>query len=106
MSEAEKEVLKTLKSGVGLTSAEQEILVNYIDKLQKELEEKTIILMVGADKVKQLEKENEELKSKKQLEIDTSEEVLKWKGKYHLLSRENTELKEKIKEYEIGMLKE
>lgn len=39
MSEAEKEVLKTLKSGVGLTGAEQEILVNYIDKLQKENEE-------------------------------------------------------------------
>lgn len=36
MNKEEKEVLKTLKSGVGLTSAEQEILVNYIDKLKKE----------------------------------------------------------------------
>lgn len=35
---------------------------NYINKLQKELEEKTTILMAGADKVKQLEKENKELK--------------------------------------------
>lgn len=39
MSETEKEVLKTLESGVGLTGAEQEILVNYIDKLQKEIED-------------------------------------------------------------------
>lgn len=35
MSEAEKEVLKTFKSGLGLTGAEREILVNYIEKLQK-----------------------------------------------------------------------
>lgn len=33
-----------------------------VEKLQKELEEKTTILMAGADKVKQLEKENENLK--------------------------------------------
>lgn len=36
MNKTEQEVLKTLKSGVGLTSAEQEILTYYIDKLQKE----------------------------------------------------------------------
>lgn len=38
------------------------IIENLIDKLQKELEEKTTMLMAGADKVKQLEKENEELR--------------------------------------------
>lgn len=38
--------------------------LNLIDKLQKELKEKTTILMVGADKVKQLQKENKELKEK------------------------------------------
>lgn len=38
------------------------VALNYIEKLQKELEEKTTILMAGADKVKQLEKENQELK--------------------------------------------
>lgn len=38
MSEEEKEVLKTFKNGLGLTRAEQEILVNYISKLQKELD--------------------------------------------------------------------
>lgn len=34
----------------------------YIEKLQRENEEKTTILLAGAEKVKQLEKENEELK--------------------------------------------
>lgn len=34
----------------------------YIEKLQRENEEKTTILLTGAEKVKQLEKENEELK--------------------------------------------
>lgn len=38
MNKEEKEVLKTFKSGLGLTSAEREILANYIDKLQKENE--------------------------------------------------------------------
>lgn len=44
------------------------ILLNLIDRLQKELEE---------------EKE----KNNRQLQIDTAEEVLKWKSKYYLLSR-------------------
>ena len=39
-------------------------MIETIEKLQKELEEKTTILMAGADKVKQLEKENEKLKEK------------------------------------------
>lgn len=43
------------------------ILLNYISKLQKEI-------------------------TKKQIEIDTAEEVLKWKGKYHLLSRAKEDL--------------
>lgn len=34
----------------------------YIEKLQRENEEKTTILLAGAEKVKQIEKENEELK--------------------------------------------
>lgn len=44
-----------------LDNTQIELLLNYIGELQKELEEKTTILMVGADKVKQLEKENKEL---------------------------------------------
>ena len=39
VSDEEKEVLKTFKSGLGLTSVEQEILLNYIEKLQKENQE-------------------------------------------------------------------
>lgn len=35
----------------------------YIEKLQRENEEKTTILLAGAEKVKQLEKENKELKA-------------------------------------------
>lgn len=35
-----------------------------IERVLKELEEKTTILLAGAEKVKQLEKENEELKNK------------------------------------------
>ena len=47
------------------------------------------------------EKENNE----KQLKIDTAEEVLKWKSKYHLLSRKingvlEDKIKDKIKELE------
>lgn len=38
------------------------MLARRYSNLQKELEEKTTILMAGADKVKQLEKENQELK--------------------------------------------
>lgn len=37
------------------------ILFKYIDNQQKEIEEKTTILLVGAEKVKQLEKEIEKL---------------------------------------------
>lgn len=45
-----------------LDNTQIELLLNYIGELQKELEEKTTILMAGAEKVKQLEKENTELK--------------------------------------------
>lgn len=36
---------------------ETKVALNLIEKLQKEIEEKTIIIMAGAEKVKQLEKE-------------------------------------------------
>lgn len=38
-------------------------VLNLIEKLQKENEEKTTILLAGAEKVKQLEKENKTLKN-------------------------------------------
>lgn len=44
-------------------NAIKNILSDY-KRVLKELEEKTTILLVGAEKVKQLEKENEELKEK------------------------------------------
>lgn len=39
LSDEEKAVLKTAKENYGLTSAEQKILVNLIEKLFKEIEE-------------------------------------------------------------------
>lgn len=39
MNKEEIEVLKTFKNGLGLTSAEREILGNLIDKQQKEIEQ-------------------------------------------------------------------
>ena len=39
LSDEEKAVLKTAKENYGLTSAEQKILVNLIEKLSKEIEE-------------------------------------------------------------------
>lgn len=68
---------------------------NYF-KLQKENEEKTTILLAGAEKVKQLEKENEELK-----EIYRSEK--KMKNEYiklyqDLLLKENVIPVQKVKD--------
>lgn len=54
MNKAEQEVLKTLKNGLGLTSAEQEILVNYIDKLQKEIEKKDKVIGLMAEDIRQV----------------------------------------------------
>ena len=63
MSEEIENALNCLEMDM-LDNTQIELLLNYIGELQKELEEKTTILMAGADKVKQLEKENEELKGK------------------------------------------
>ena len=60
-----------------------------------------------ARRYEKLQKELEQAKSRKQLEIDTAEEVLKWKGKYHLLSRKiNGVLEDKIKDKIKELLKE
>lgn len=64
LSEEEKKVLETFKKGYGLTKAETEIISNLIENQQKEIEEKSTIIMAGAEKVKQLEKEIKELKEK------------------------------------------
>lgn len=75
MTEEEKKAIETLKSWKDynirnknkLLEADkiikvQETILNLIEKLQKENEEKTILLSAGAEKVRRLEKENEELK--------------------------------------------
>ena len=78
MNKEEKETIKIVKSGentfdiLGIpgTSSYENLkgalkeVSNYIKELQKELEEKTTILMAGADKVKQLQEENKKLKEK------------------------------------------
>lgn len=71
MSEEEKEAIETLKEvasddfdtlGDDISPKMAQNILNVIDKQQKEIEEKSTIIMVGAEKVKQLEKEIEELK--------------------------------------------
>lgn len=73
MTDEEKKALETLKEvasdefdtlGDDISPKMAENILNVIDKQQKEIEEKTTILLAGAEKVKQLEKEIEELKSK------------------------------------------
>lgn len=59
MTKMEKELIERLENAC---QTEARVTLRLIRKLQKELEEKTTILMAGADKVKQLEKENEKLK--------------------------------------------
>lgn len=65
---SEREAIKSLKEFAytihgTLSAKEAKIVLNLIEKLQKENEEKTTILLAGAEKVKQLEKENKELKA-------------------------------------------
>lgn len=72
------------------------ILFKYIDNQQKEIEEKTTILLVGAEKVKQLEKGNRSL----------MESRIKWKNRYYKEKEKNKEciskdkIIKKIKELE------
>lgn len=73
------------------------IVENLIDKLQKELEEKTTILMAGADKVKQLEKENHQLIDEKidQIFKGVEEEVLEeMREEVRTLREENKRIKD------------
>lgn len=65
LSKEEKEAIETLEiEGTENNYLEVKILLNLVDKQQKEIAEKTTIIMAGAEKVKQLEKEIEELKEK------------------------------------------
>lgn len=58
----QKQAFKYYKGVLGVYSnGKVEILLKLIDKQQKEIEEKTTIIMAGAEKVKQLEKEIQRL---------------------------------------------
>ena len=74
MNEEEKEAVEELKKQLRLAmniddiattirNGYAQIILNLLEKLQKENEEKTTILLAGAEKIKQLEKENETLKN-------------------------------------------
>lgn len=113
MNKKEKKAIEDMNrfaNGVDMscvTARQMQIILNLIEKLQKENEEKTTILLAGAEKVKQLEKENEELK-----EIYRSEK--KMKNEYiklyqDLLLKENVipiqKVKDKIEELKSNPLK-
>jgi hypothetical protein len=63
MIEEEKKAIEWLKKAEFFSERlYAPVILNLIEKQQKEIEEKTTIIMAGAEKVKQLEKEIEELK--------------------------------------------
>lgn len=78
MSEEEKKAIEWFKSDLEMTKEmgkkwgfqeeikNNEIILNLVEKQRKEIEEKSIIIMAGAEKVKQLEKEIEDLNEIKQ----------------------------------------
>ena len=73
---------------------EYKTILNLINKQQKEIEEKRIIIFAGAEKVKQLEKGNRSL----------MESRIKWKNRYYKekeKNKENQVLIEDIKEHRI-----
>ena len=80
-------------------------ILNVIEKQQKEIEEKTTIIMAGAEKVKQLEKEIEKLKEKNKtleslLQGNLYELYLYYKelaSKYQANSISKDKIREKIK---------
>ena len=122
MSEAEKRELQELIDLLCKGQASQydrRCLLNYIDKLQTKyekqkkinLEQNQFIDTLKTNIIK-LQKENEEYHrikkelirvNKKIYDVDTIDELIITIEK---LQKENKELKEKIKEYEIGIVKE
>lgn len=89
MGEEEKKAIETLETeGTENNYLEVKILLNLVDKQQKEIEEKTTILLVGAKKVKELEKGNRSL----------MESRIKWKNRYYKEKAKNKELEKEIEE--------
>lgn len=104
MSEEEKaiETLKEVASddfdtlGDDISPKMAQNILNVIDKQQKEIEEKTTIIMAGAEKVKQLEKEIQRLEKDNdtlsELVIVNEDKVIK---ELDLISKDK--IREKIK---------
>lgn len=113
LSEEEKEAIESVKSMFGDITIEKLIkdkifnvticslgildilrVIAIVYNLQKEIEEKTTILLAGAEKVKQLEKGNRSL----------MESRIKWKNRYYKekeKNKENQVLIDDIKEHRI-----
>lgn len=96
-SEEEKKAVEYLTKYIhwetyGERSLETDIktVLKLVEKQQKEIEEKTTILLAGAEKVKQLEKGNRSL----------MESRIKWKNRYYKEKAKNKEFisKDKIRE--------
>lgn len=109
----EKKALETLKEvasdnfdtlGDDISPKMAQNILNVIDKQQNEIEEKTTIIMAGAEKVKQLEKEIKELKEKI-VDLETKLAIEKIDNKYNQEERDEEtipryKIREKIKELE------
>lgn len=110
---SEEKALETLKEvasddfdtlGDDISPKMAQNILNVIEKLQKELEEKTTILLAGAEKVKQLKKEIKELKEKI-ADLETKLAIEKIDNKYNQEERDEEtipryKIREKIEEIE------
>lgn len=103
--EFDKKILKSnnnyLKEQYESEMKAKEIILNLTDRLKGENEEKTTILLAGAEKVKQLEKENTELKAMLEHRIkytqELEEDLFENSSKY-VISKDK--IRDKIKEWD------
>lgn len=127
MSEEEKKAIENFKEIIENLDEDEQIeyeeeiqdyktLINLIGNQQKEIEEKTTILLARSKKVKQLEKEIEELKAINQIQkyrievINERELISKDKIREKIEELEslskNITMQPSIYNYEIDLLKE
>ena len=106
MTEEENKAIEYFKTynwyaDINIQHKNVDILLNLIEKLKKENEEKTTIILAGAEKVKSLEKKIEELKNKvikRDNDIIYLEETAEKEFLTKQEVKENYIQKEKIKE--------
>ncbi len=85
----------TVKYIMSRDSKNAEVLLKLIEKLSKELEEKTTIILAGAKKVKQLEEDNEEIEEiNNELDIAKNEAI----RRYNFETVPIQKIKDKIEE--------